>query len=115
MPDIITTAAASRRERYGISNNHDDLFLMGYLGKEWNVWVLGMSCMKIVEHGGTYICIYGMCPYHCGYTSLSARVESFNQILIITTPEACKARICAVPLGLISPLICTLRDRQRTT
>lgn len=39
MPDIITTAAAFRRERYGISNNHDDVFLTRYLGNEWNVWM----------------------------------------------------------------------------
>ena len=49
MPDIITTAAASRRERYGISNNHDNLFLMGYLGKEWNVLTSVVAIRTIAD------------------------------------------------------------------
>lgn len=48
MPDIITTAAAFRRERYGISNNHDDVFLTRYLGNDVST-LPGMSCMMYVR------------------------------------------------------------------
>lgn len=42
MPNIVTTDAAFRRERYGISNNHD-VVLTRDLGNEWIVWVLVLA------------------------------------------------------------------------
>lgn len=42
MPNIITTDAAFRRERYDISNNHN-VVLTRDLGNEW-VLVLALAC-----------------------------------------------------------------------
>ena len=42
MPDIVTTDAAFRRERYSISNNHD-VVLAGDLCNECIVWVLVLA------------------------------------------------------------------------